>query len=354
MAEETQSTSLHPWKFFRAGGFDQALLESGEDVVALSSLDQKLWSALSCPVRGVEFDARTLALIDTDGDGHIRVPEILATVEWVGKCLKSPRTIELGEGVLPLDAIDATTAEGARVLASARTVLRILGKEDAAQITVEDSCDSEAIFSRARFNGDGIVTAASTDDEALKDWIGDIIACFGGETDRSGEPGVSGEAVARFSAEAAAWLAWQEESVAPLARSLPHEEREAALAVWQQVKPKIDDYFLRCRLASYDDRAAMVLNASEEELAALAPKNLATCEDEFAAFPLAAVTATGALGLEEGVNPAWSASLAAFRALILVPLHGGGALLTVDEWEGVKTAMLPYETWWAGRVETAV
>jgi hypothetical protein len=42
----------HQWKFFRAGGFDQVLLESGDDLLALSQLDKKLWSALSCPVKG--------------------------------------------------------------------------------------------------------------------------------------------------------------------------------------------------------------------------------------------------------------------------------------------------------------
>ena len=68
------SSVAHQWKFFRAGGFDQVLLESGDDLVALAELDKKLWSTLSCPVKGIEFDQRTLQMIDTDGDGHIRVP----------------------------------------------------------------------------------------------------------------------------------------------------------------------------------------------------------------------------------------------------------------------------------------
>lgn len=32
----------HRWKFFRAGGFDQVLLETGADLMALETLDQKL------------------------------------------------------------------------------------------------------------------------------------------------------------------------------------------------------------------------------------------------------------------------------------------------------------------------
>ena len=52
----------HKWKFFRAGGFDQVKLETGEDLANLDQLDQKLWVALACPTTGLEFDAKTLLL----------------------------------------------------------------------------------------------------------------------------------------------------------------------------------------------------------------------------------------------------------------------------------------------------
>jgi len=60
----------HNWKFFRAGGFDQVRIDTAADLLNLKELDQKLWVALSCTVRGIEFDARSLALIDTDNDGN--------------------------------------------------------------------------------------------------------------------------------------------------------------------------------------------------------------------------------------------------------------------------------------------
>ena len=70
--------SIHHWRFFRAGGFDQVKLERGADLLNLDQLDQKLWVALACPTRGIEFDIKTLDLIDTDKDGRIRAPEIIA------------------------------------------------------------------------------------------------------------------------------------------------------------------------------------------------------------------------------------------------------------------------------------
>ena len=73
----------HRWRFFRSGGFDQVRLDTPADLAALRTLDQKLWTALACPVTGLEFDARTLAYLDGDNDGRIRAPELLNAVDWV-------------------------------------------------------------------------------------------------------------------------------------------------------------------------------------------------------------------------------------------------------------------------------
>src|SRR5690606_18913953 len=79
----------HRWRFYRAGGVDQVRLDTGADIVNLHLLDQKLWVALSCPVRGLEFDERTLELLDTDADGHVRAPEILAAIKWLADVLRN-------------------------------------------------------------------------------------------------------------------------------------------------------------------------------------------------------------------------------------------------------------------------
>ena len=46
----------HVWTFFRAGGFDQVSLTTAADIAAVGDLDLKLWAALACPVKGLEFD----------------------------------------------------------------------------------------------------------------------------------------------------------------------------------------------------------------------------------------------------------------------------------------------------------
>src|SRR5512145_1078830 len=102
----------HTWKFFRAGGFDQVRLGTGADLMALDQLDLKLWVALACPTTGLEFDKATLALIDTDKDGRVRAPELIAAVQWAGGMLKNPDDLLKGSRTLRVGAINDSTAEG--------------------------------------------------------------------------------------------------------------------------------------------------------------------------------------------------------------------------------------------------
>ena len=149
--------SPHIWKFFRTGGIDQVALETAADLLNLGQLDQKLWVALSCPVKGLELDEKTLALIDGDGDGRIRVPELLAAISWTVARVKDANLLLKGDEGLPLATINDSTSEGKILLASARQILANVGKKDAAAITVADAADTAQIFSASSLNGDGIM-----------------------------------------------------------------------------------------------------------------------------------------------------------------------------------------------------
>ena len=47
------------------------------------SKDLKNWYAISCPTTGVRFDLRTLELMDSDHDGRVRSPEVMAALEFL-------------------------------------------------------------------------------------------------------------------------------------------------------------------------------------------------------------------------------------------------------------------------------
>src|SRR5438045_7140111 len=118
-----QGQPHHRWRFFTAGGFDQVKLEGADDLRSLPALDQKLWVALACPTSGLEIDARTLSLIDTDKDGRVRAGELIAAVKFAGGNLKNPDDLLAGKETLALAAINDGTPEGATLLSSARQIL---------------------------------------------------------------------------------------------------------------------------------------------------------------------------------------------------------------------------------------
>jgi hypothetical protein len=342
-------TTNHRWRFFRAGGFDQLKLQSGADIASLDQLDQKLWVALACPTRGIEFDTKTLDLIDTDKDGRIRAPEIIAAAKWATACLKNPDDLLKSSPALPLSAINDSTPEGKTLLSSAREILAGLGKKDAAQITVEDTADTTKILSQTNLNGDGIIPVDAAANDATKSVITDIINCLGAETDRSGKPGISKQKLDQFFADATAYSDWWKKAdgdraVLPLGDATP-----AAFATLKAVKAKIDDYFARCRLVAFDPRALSALNREEKEYLAVAVKELTTNSAEVASFPLALVGADRPLALRGGVNPAWAGPLAQFQTEVVKPLIGDKPTLSEADWGVVLGKFAGYEAWSASK-----
>jgi hypothetical protein len=345
-------THTHRWKFFRTGGLDQVVLETGDDLLNLEHLDQKLWVALSCPVKGLELDEKTLALIDLDQDGRIRVPEIISAIKWMAAHLKSLDEILRPQSALPLSLINDQTPDGQAVLASAKQILTNLAKGDAATITVADTTDTNRIFSETKFNGDGIIPAEAAGAPELKQLIADIIACYGAETDRSGKPGVNQAKIDQFYAEAAAYSDWAGKGAGKDVLSIGDATSAAHDAI-KTVRAKIDDYFARCRLAAFDSRATAALNRQESEYLTLAAKDLKITNEEVSGFPLARIEASKPLPLTEGVNPAWAGALAALHKAVVTPLFGAAKTsLTADEWATLTGKLAPYEGWLAAKPAT--
>lgn len=344
----------HSWKFFRAGGFDQVKLESGADLANLDQLDQKLWVALACPTRGLEFDSRTLNLIDTDKDGRIRAPELIAAAKWTTGLLKNPDDLFKGLPALPLASINDATPDGKQILASAKQVLINLGKPDAAAIELAEATDTVKIFATTKFNGDGIIPADSADDDAIKAVITDIMACTGIEADRSGKPGVSQPKVDQFFTEAQAHSDWWKRSEGDQTILPLGEDTAAASGAVNAVKVKVNDFFARCRLTAFDARAGAPLNRPESEYVALATKDLTVNAAEIASFPLAHIVAGKDLPLAEGVNPAWAGALATLQTAAVKPLIGDRKTLTETEWNELLAKLAPFEAWFAGKVGASV
>ena len=70
-----------------------------------------------------------LSLLDTDADGKIRVPEVVAAAEWLTSVIKDKDSILEGRKALPLALIDTESEAGKKLYDSAKRVLDYLGLE---------------------------------------------------------------------------------------------------------------------------------------------------------------------------------------------------------------------------------
>jgi hypothetical protein len=340
----------HKWRFFRVGRLDQVLFDTAEDFKSLSELDLKIWVALSCPTRGIDFDPATLDLIDSDNDGRIRAPELLAAVEWVTRHLKDPAELTKESGKLPLDSIDDSTPEGAALLASARRILVNLGKREATSISPEDTADTARILARTNFNGDGIITASDAMDPAIQKVIEEVIDTVGPVFDCNGIAGVGQKSIDSFYQDLASFDQWwrrgEEASragsdVLPLA-----DDTQAGYEAYREVKTKVSDFFNRCRLAAYDARAAAPLNLPQSGYEVLAPGDLSTIGPEIERMPLQKIDTDGVLNLAAGINPAWIERIDDLREHVVQPLLGPEeTTLSYGEWTDVIHRFKNYEEW---------
>jgi hypothetical protein len=331
------------WSFFRAGGVDQVVLKTGADVAALPKLDKKLWVALACPTKGTEIDEKTLELLDTDKDGRLRPPEILAAIEWAGKAFKSLDVLFEKGTELPLSALDPDDDEGKGVLASAKRILKDRDKKEAKAITIEDVLAMQEVFAQTRFNGDGIVPVEAAGEGPTKKVVEDVIATAGSVTDRSGKPGVDKAIVEAFFKDAAALVAWEDEGKAEAIRPLG-DATAAAFDALSAIEAKIEDWFTRARIAAFDGRGAL-LGASDEELATLAQKALSRDLEAVAHLPLAKIEPGATLPLDGAVNPAWAAKLATFRDAVVKPLLGDKRALSEADFATVKDKLGAHRAW---------
>lgn len=105
--------SKYKWNFANVGGVTRVRIETAEDIRHLGELDKKMWTVLSCPVNGLEISSDSLSLMDQDGDGQLRLKEVVATADWLCATLKDPQSLFEQSDVITIENI---ADEGIRVI----------------------------------------------------------------------------------------------------------------------------------------------------------------------------------------------------------------------------------------------
>lgn len=349
-----KSNGNYDWKFSTVGGVTRVNIESGQDILHLDELDRKLWTALSCPLKNLEIDEKTMTMLDTNGDGKIHIEEIVAASKWLTKVINDPELLLKREAFIPFTAFNTSNEEGAHLLETSKQILENLGLEKD-NISIADVSDSLAIFAKTRFNGDGIITENSADDEAVKALIKNVLDCMGGVTDRSGDPGIDTDKIEAFYQALADYTAWKEAGDADKDNIFPYGDDTAnALAAVMAVKDKVEDFFMRCKLASFNTDSAAVLDVSSAKIGEISGNNLAASTDEIATYPLARVNAEHQLPLGKEVNPAWAGAMATLKALVVDKEYKKAEYITEDQWFGILAKFNAYNAWMGTKAGAAV
>lgn len=337
--------SNYKWTFQNIGGTTRIKLNSGEDIRHLPELDEKMWTVLSCPVTNLQIDERSLRYIDLDGDGKIHVSEVVRTAQWLTAVLNNADLLLQESDTMPLSAICTDTGDGQRIYASARQILRNLGKETDS-ISVADTSDSIAIFAQTRFNGDGVITESSADTDEQKTLINAIIAATGGTPDRSGVQGINAGQIEAFYTALAKYKAWNDSAVqAPYG-----DQTDVAMAAYNALDTKVRDFFLRSKLAAYSNDVA-VLDVQSARIEAISADNLTDKMAEIASYPIARISPDALIDLNAPVNPAWETI---FRQLKEIVWSKEKTTLSEDDWKTLGDTFAPYAAWKAAQAGTMV
>ena len=336
----------YKWNFDNIGGCSRVRIASGQDIAHLDELDVKMWTVLSCPTKGLEIDEKSLKYMDRDADGKIRVNDVISVSKWMTGALKNPDLLLEGKDSVNIDEINAENEIGLKLCKAAKQILSNLGKEGE-RISLADTADSAAIFAKTRYNGDGVITVASTDDAAEKEVITAALESTGGTMDRSGEMGVTAAQLEAFYTELKAYSDWCAAEVqAPFA-----DKTDAVIAAYQALDAKMKDFFMRSRLAAFSPDSTSALDVQTSRIEAISAENLSAKGDEIAAYPIARITGQEELDLTAAINPAWAAQ---FKVLKEVAIAADKKTLSEADWAAIGAQFAAYTAWKAAKAGVSV
>ena len=336
----------YKWQFENIGGCSRVKISSGQDIAHLEELDTKMWTVLSCPVKGLEIDEKSLAYMDFDADGKIRVNDVVGVSKWVTKVLKNPDLLLQGKDSVNIEDINVENEEGLKLSKAAKQILTNLGKEEM-QISLADTADISAIFAKTRFNGDGVITEASSDDAEEKSAIVAAIAKTGGTMDRSGQIGITAPQIEQFYAELKAYSDWCAAEVeAPFGA-----QTDAVIAAYQALDAKMKDFFMRNKLANFSPDSTLALDVQTSRIEAISAENLSVKSDEIAAYPIARITGKAEMDLTAPVNPAWAEQ---FRVLQSVAIAPEQKTFSEADWAAIGVRFAAYTAWKGSKAGASV
>lgn len=351
MEEKANDIKNPPFAFRRLGGMNQFVLQTDEEWQNLSKLDKKLWMALSCPIQGLEFSAETLALLDADGDGRVRVQDVKEAVEWLCERLIHPSRLAEGQAEVEIDNLKSDTPGGQQLVTAARLVLEKQNVPGVSAIRLDELEKVVAEASSYPFNGDGIVPPDSAPlekedvpiEKNMEKYIRLAISIVGAKKDASGKPGLDEELAKYLDDLLSRAKNWRSKL---RSANLPLGENTAEVwTLYNELKDKLDDYYCRCRLLAYAPEASAQINDDQlfQQSTQGNPENNGLLSGAVLEnLPLARANMDCILDLQKGLNPAWEERLTNFVAQVGPLASISGLKMEEGQWKKIKSGFAEY------------
>lgn len=326
--------------FQRFAGSRQLRIQTFEDLAMIGTLPQALWLVTACPTEGLHCDGRFLQHLDSDRNGRIRAQELIEAIAWVRDMLSDPRNVVPGSDVLELTHLSARAAP---LREAADLVLDNLESDDRSRITLEQVRRTTEVFRKVTANGDGIVSPESMGDPDLLSVGQEVLRFFPGATDKSGERGIDLDTLAAFEAARAKAIAWLDRGRA--LRLWGGETRRLALLV-REASPKIDEYFLACRLVASQPETADRLRLKPDDVSASIGSREALAR-ALAQLPIAPPDPAGRLSFHRLYRGGSYELVLRVRDEVLTPLSDGAMpeVLSEERWSALKAEAAPVLEW---------
>ncbi len=337
-------------------------IKSADDLLNVLELDEAHWIATGAPIQSFNCDKTFLTLVDTDNNQRIMCYEVKNAIRWLFQVLKNTQGITEKSDVLAIEAINAEDDEGAKIYKAANKIIERVGSFDNKNaISLKQVRELKSAIESLSVSEIGVVLAKSADDEALRQFISDVITVTGGTEHPSGERGITQRQLDDFISYAKAWLEWTELGKIPEGKSttqiMPFGIRtERAYHIFKKLCNKIDEYFIQCQIVfvNPETRQKFMLTPSflnNEEI-----NNTRQLYKILEKAPLAEPNTEQKLKFDDKLNPYYKKDLSELVELVLKSISNGENVteLSFDDWNKIKQMFVAYEDWLASKPEISM
>lgn len=323
----------HIWKFARFGGVTQLVFETADDILNLRQLDQKLWTTLAMPTKGIFFNPETAAILDTDADGFIRPPEVLDAVDFLAESLQDVGIIMKDGDTLSLGDIKST-----EIAKTAEWALKSQGKTGSI-ISLADIVNENEII---KSNELGELSDNDSDDLRLKK----VLSLYVKENINS-----TSEAIFDMFTNDRNQCLQNTEDLKAVSAGLETASMLKAVAAFEAVKNKIDDFFVRCKLLTYANGNNTPLTDYSEIFKNFTAVELDTSSEKLRELPIALPNTEMLLDTQSKINPAWANEIKKLYADAVSPLCGEILVLTENDWKNISQKISDFTTVYSKQAE---